>query len=312
VGLFRDRIVLIGTTAESIPDNFKVPFSGAMGIVIHANLTSQIINAGLEERPFIKTVQHAWIWIWIWSLIGATISLQFIRFSLCDQKTSLYRLETSIFFQGICLLITHYLIFLNGFWVPILSSLLANFLATIVTTSHHNRKLSIQACFDELTQIFNRRYFDKFLQKQASKKGNIALIFCDVDCFKIYNDTYGHQAGDKCLIQVAAAISVVVLKFGVVARYGGEEFAIILPNTDLAKATQIAERILQQVRGLNIPHINSTAHSFVTISCGVVSMNLSSNFLLSDLILKADKALYMAKNQGRDRLVAYTDLIGDR
>jgi diguanylate cyclase (GGDEF)-like protein len=285
-----------------------------MGIIIHANLTSQIINAGLEGRPFIRTVQSAWIWIWIWiwALIGATLSLKFIRFSFCDQKIYLYRLETSIFFQGSCLLITHYLIFLNGFWVPVLSSLLANILATIVTNSHHNKRLRIQACFDELTQISNRRHFDEVLQKSVSKKGNIALIFCDVDYFKVYNDTYGHQAGDKCLIQVAAAISAVVLKSGVVARYGGEEFAIILPNTDLAKATQIAEKILKQVRSLNIPHINSTARSFVTISCGVVSTKTSSNFLLSDLILKADKALYMAKNQGRDRFVTYTDLTDDR
>ncbi|MEA5575684.1 CHASE2 domain-containing protein [Anabaena sp. UHCC 0451] len=312
--LFKDRIVLIGTTAESVRDIFETPNGRIHGIIFHANLISQIVNTGLENRPFIQTIPDylEWVWIWIFSLLGTIVSLQLLQTRVCYQKSSPYCLVIGMILQGGCLLIIHYFIFINGWWLPIVSPLLSQIIVAIANTSYYNQKLRLQACIDDLTQVANRRHFDDCLRNQVSKRGNVSLILCDVDCFKIYNDTYGHQAGDKCLTQVAAAISAAVRTSDVVARYGGEEFAVILPNTNLETAARIAEQIVNQVRSLNISHINSTARPFVTLSCGVNCMKITSDVLASDLILNADRALYMAKNQGRDRFILYTDSIINR
>ena len=129
---------------------------------------------------------------------------------------------------------------------------------------------------------------------------------CDVDCFKSYNDTYGHQAGDKCLRMVADAISSVVKRpADCVARYGGEEFVIILPYTPAKGALKVAEAIRNRIRELNIPHSNSSVSSAITVSMGVAGAipNKDDNPIL--LVEAADQALYLAKAQGRDRVQIY-------
>ena len=172
------------------------------------------------------------------------------------------------------------------------------------------KQLSQLALVDSLTNVFNRGYFDRQLNLEWLRLQRIAsplsLIICDVDCFKIYNDTYGHQQGDKCLQQVAKAISTVVKRSSdVVARYGGEEFVVILPHTPPSGAIKVAEDIRVAVKKLNIPHYNSSVDSVVTISVGVASTipNLEDN---SGLLMKAaDLALYQAKERGRDCISVY-------
>ncbi|MDJ0687148.1 MAG: EAL domain-containing protein [Xenococcaceae cyanobacterium MO_188.B32] len=172
------------------------------------------------------------------------------------------------------------------------------------------KQLSQLALVDSLTNVFNRGYFDRQLNLEWLRLQRIAsplsLIICDVDCFKIYNDTYGHQQGDKCLQQVAKAISTVVKRSSdVVARYGGEEFVVILPHTPPSGAIKVAEDIRVAVKKLNIPHRNSSVDSVVTISVGVASTipNLEDN---SGLLMKAaDLALYKAKERGRDCISVY-------
>lgn len=168
-----------------------------------------------------------------------------------------------------------------------------------------NRKLQRLAACDYLTQVANRRRFDEYLEqqwhRQAREQKPISLLLCDIDFFKVYNDTYGHLKGDECLQQVAAAISRSVKRpTDLVARYGGEEFAVILPNTNSQEALNIAQSIRQAVKALKIPHIGSTVSDFVSLSIGIATQVPTPHSSAFHLIATADEALYRAKASGRD------------
>ncbi|MBP1933367.1 PAS domain S-box protein [Ammoniphilus resinae] len=163
---------------------------------------------------------------------------------------------------------------------------------------------------DGLTGISNRRYFDEMLQSEGKRASQnsypLSLILMDIDCFKSYNDTYGHQGGDDCLRKVAEIVENELKRPGdFVARYGGEEFAIILPWTDREGAMHVAERIRSHVESLKIPHIGSEVKSYVTVSIGVATMIPSIFSDVSKLVEWADRALYTAKNNGRNQVSVY-------
>ncbi|MEG3835234.1 PAS domain S-box protein [Microcoleus sp. Z1_C3] len=172
-----------------------------------------------------------------------------------------------------------------------------------------NQRLDGLANLDSLTQLANRRRFDEVINReweQSSSSEPLSLIMCDIDCFKLYNDNYGHQAGDACLQQVARAIgdactNAPAERLYLAARYGGEEFGVILPNTDVVAAQAIAEGIRSRVKALAIPHIKSVVSDCVTLSLGVAGVSPSQNSPKM-LIEAADKALYRAKSGGRDRV----------
>lgn len=171
-----------------------------------------------------------------------------------------------------------------------------------------NQELERLTILDSLTQVANRRRFDDYVlqQWQILRKNHspLSLILCDIDHFKLYNDTYGHPIGDHCLQQVALAIEAAVDNDDyVVARYGGEEFAIILPNTNGEVAMEIADKIRYKVKNLKIAHHKSTVCEYVTMSLGVFTMTPTPEGTPELLISFADKALYEAKAQGRDRAV---------
>ncbi|NET25506.1 diguanylate cyclase domain-containing protein [Okeania sp. SIO1I7] len=172
-----------------------------------------------------------------------------------------------------------------------------------------NQRLHLLATLDGLTQVANRRHFDEYLDQewQRMKRDGLpfSLIICDVDYFKLYNDNYGHQAGDDCLKKIAKTIQKMVDRPGdLVARYGGEEFAIILPNTDAECAFRIAETIRLEVQNLKIIHAKSEINEYVTISLGISSMIPQENQSPAELISLADQALYQAKNQQRNCTVS--------
>jgi diguanylate cyclase (GGDEF)-like protein len=176
-----------------------------------------------------------------------------------------------------------------------------------------NSELYRLANSDGLTQVANRRCFNEYLEKEWQELGEeaaeLSLILCDIDFFKKYNDTYGHQAGDACLQLVAKTI-VEAVNFSagdvsqqrLVARYGGEEFAVILPRTAPDVAVSIAEHIRVWVKKLEIEHLQSPI-GCVTLSLGVASAFPRSTFAQKDLIAAADRALYQAKDRGRDRVI---------
>ncbi|WP_375748856.1 diguanylate cyclase domain-containing protein [Vibrio sp. HN007] len=170
-----------------------------------------------------------------------------------------------------------------------------------------NWDLTQLAALDGLTQIANRRYFDEYLASEWSRmqrdKSPISLIFCDIDCFKQYNDAYGHQMGDDCLKQVAQAMKTGLKRpADLAARYGGEEFVLLLPNTDQEGLRHIAELLHESVRALNIEHSESGVSNQLTISMGGVTLLPDAELSTDMLISLADKALYRAKENGRNRL----------
>lgn len=174
-----------------------------------------------------------------------------------------------------------------------------------------NQKLEKMALVDGLTGISNRRLFDKTLKNELKrakrKKSYISLIMIDIDNFKAYNDTYGHQEGDECLKEVASVLDENTKRAAdFAARYGGEEFAVILPHTDKNGALKIAEDIRKGIINLKIEHKNSDTADYVTVSLGVSSIKIKTKItqhLIKAFIEKADQALYQAKEKGRNQTV---------
>ena len=161
---------------------------------------------------------------------------------------------------------------------------------------------------DGLTGLANRRYFDTSLDKAwrscLREKAPLTLIMLDVDFFKPYNDSYGHQQGDQALRDLAGLIGAQAVRpQDLVARYGGEEFVVLLPWADETAAGQMAERILAAVRERNMPHASSRCADRVTVSAGVVTRIPTMIDTPASLLAAADEALYQAKRGGRDRWV---------
>ena len=170
-----------------------------------------------------------------------------------------------------------------------------------------NRELHQLASLDGLTQIANRRYFDKFLvsewKRAHREKRPISIILCDIDYFKKYNDAYGHQAGDDCLKQVARTMAQTLKRPGdLAARYGGEEFVLVLANSGIEGARHVADNLQKKIQGLNLAHSASPLGEVITLSMGIASIVPDSNSTAEDFIGMADKALYDAKENGRNRI----------
>jgi diguanylate cyclase (GGDEF)-like protein len=172
-----------------------------------------------------------------------------------------------------------------------------------------NRQLEMLSRQDGLTALANRRYFDASLtteMRRATRAAEpISLILIDIDYFKRYNDTYGHQAGDECLKRVAGCLQAVCQRAAdLPARYGGEEFALILPNTTPEGARLVAGSLAAAIAALAIPHEGSEIAKVITLSQGLATSMPGHELSTEDLIEKADHALYRAKDLGRNRAEA--------
>lgn len=182
-----------------------------------------------------------------------------------------------------------------------------------------NKVLKQHAQHDYLTGLYNRRYMDECLTKAIARayqqRFSLSVCLADIDYFKDFNDTEGHQAGDACLREVAQALSATRHRSDdSVSRYGGEEFLVILPRTDPQGALSIAERLRASIHALQIPNAASPT-GYLTISIGVATLDGNQrlpddkplHIIASGLIRQADNALYAAKNQGRNRVVTSAD-----
>jgi len=171
-----------------------------------------------------------------------------------------------------------------------------------------NQELERLAALDGLTHLANRRRFEEYLLhvwERAAREGEpVCLLLCDVDYFKAFNDTYGHQAGDECLRAIARILQTCCRRAtDLVARYGGEEFAAILPNTEASGGQHVGQFIRRQVQGLSIPHATSPAENGgVTISVGVAAQVPTPGSDPAVLVGAGDRALYAAKARGRNRV----------
>jgi diguanylate cyclase (GGDEF)-like protein len=168
--------------------------------------------------------------------------------------------------------------------------------------------LTLLAREDALTGLANRRYFDEVLAAEIKRalrsRQGLSLLLCDVDFFKHYNDHYGHVAGDKCLQAIGQILLQTFKRVSdLPARYGGEEFAVIFPDTPAGNVGKIAEKLRQKVMAQAIPHAFSAAADVVTLSFGVVEAPPNRERDAEWYIHKADKALYQAKEKGRNQVV---------
>jgi adenylate cyclase len=316
--IFGDRLVLIGATAPSLNDFFYTPYSSGSqasqrmpGVYIHGNIASQLIASALDDRKMLQGISEPGEWLWIlgWSLVGGSLGLVSLQMNLLDKdlwNSLKFKLLETVVPIGI-LFTSSYLLFLGGYWLPTVAPLLALVSTNLMVTGFYYQNQKRIAFIDDLTKIANRRFFDHFLEQQWSKcqrdNQDLALIFCDVDFFKVYNDTYGHKAGDSCLQQVALALSDSVRGHDLAARYGGEEFVVVLPDSNTETAKVVAQRIRAKLQEMQIPHAGSQASQYVSISMGIASVYHNRAISTTELIEVADKALYQAKSQGRDRAV---------
>ena len=193
----------------------------------------------------------------------------------------------------------------------------ANLFGASVVYMHEktSRMRFLEACLlremvarDGLTGIQNRRMFDQHIQrvwqKAVREEERVAVLLADIDCFKDYNDRYGHQAGDECLRAVAVSLSQCARRpLDFVARYGGEEFAVVLYEASREYVAEVLTRIQRSIAELNIPHEASRVASRLTVSIGAAFILPTSNRTHDGLIQLADEALYSAKEQGRNRVV---------
>jgi diguanylate cyclase (GGDEF)-like protein len=165
------------------------------------------------------------------------------------------------------------------------------------------------AILDPLTSLYNRRYFVAQAKKEITRSIRyphpIALFMLDIDHFKDVNDKYGHLVGDEVLIEIANRIRRSLRKVDIPGRYGGEEFVVLLPETDLEEASRAAERLRLSIT--TQPTNTSRLTVLVTVSIGVASMFKGESLTVNDLIERADLALYHAKQNGRNRVEAYTE-----
>ena len=170
-----------------------------------------------------------------------------------------------------------------------------------------NRRLQDLVRTDALTGLPNRRHFDEVqgieMRRTRRDKVPLALLICDVDFFKAFNDHQGHAAGDECLRSVANALRATLIRAGdMVARVGGEEFAVLLPNSGLAGASKVAERLRAAVQASAIAHPHSAASTVVTVSIGLAFTHPDEPLEFDALYRQADEALYRAKEAGRNRV----------
>jgi len=171
-----------------------------------------------------------------------------------------------------------------------------------------NDQLDLLSKTDSLTGLYNRRYFDEMINLEWNRglrsNNSLSCILFDIDYFKDYNDHYGHQAGDKCLKDIATLMKDTFRRAGdIVARYGGEEFIIIMADSNQQNAMQAAALFQSELAKLEIPHDESDVNNYVTVSAGIVSQVPSRDESIEDFIRKADNALYLAKSGGRNQSV---------
>ena len=300
---FKDKVIIIGTTATALQDNKSVPIQNIIypGVEVHATF----FNNMLDNNFIRKTDAFTDIIIITSAIVGAIVMLS---------TSTLFASLSTILFGIAYLFISYYLMELYNLWIPVVMPVISimaafalSFLAKYLLKARDFEYQYKLATIDGLTELYNHRYFQDTLRKQIdiARRYNQAfsLIIIDIDFFKKFNDTYGHQAGDAVLRQVAKILKNNSRATDYVCRYGGEEMTIILPNTSAEDALFNANRICKAVADTPF-HLTPVDKVNVTISLGVSTFPDNAQ-TPQDLIEWADKGLYYAKEHGRNQVGRY-------
>lgn len=299
---FKDKIVIIGTSAMSLQDNKSVPVQEGVypGVEVHATFFNNILDNNFIKQT--SSLTNIFIISGVMILVGLIVMYS---------ASTLFSVLSTILFTIAYLLISYYLMSELNLWIPIvlptISIIIAFALSYLAKYLIKSRDFEYQyrlATIDGLTGLYNHRYFQESLRNQieTSKRYGQAfsLIIIDIDFFKKFNDTYGHQAGDAVLKQVAQTLKKNSRTTDFVCRYGGEEMSIILPNTTNEEAMNNANRLCKAIAEKPF-QLNSTETGNVTISLGVSTFPDNAQ-TAQELVEYADKGLYYAKEHGRNQV----------
>lgn len=300
---FKDKIVIVGTTAMSLHDTKSVPIQDSVypGVEVHATFFNNML-----DNNFIKQTNKSVNVIIIIAVVAA------VGFIVMMSTSTIFALLSTILFGIAYLFISYYIMELYNLWIPVVMPIIAiiiafalSFLAKYLIKSRDFEYQYKLATIDGLTELYNHRFFQETLKTQieiSKRYGQpFSLIIVDIDFFKKFNDTYGHQAGDAVLKQVAQTLKKNSRTTDYVCRYGGEEMSIILPNTSAEEALFSANRMNKAVAEKDF-QLNSTDTGKVTISVGVATFPDNAE-TAQELIEFADKGLYYAKEHGRNQVV---------
>ena len=299
---FKDKVVYFGATASSLFDIKTVPVDKVYpGVEVQATYVNNIIDGSF----IIRTP------LWVNIVLAGILGLLTV---ICVMKIASMPIAFLVLLTiyAIYVVLTYFAMAIGNFWIEIVSPLffaLSIFITTVIVKyliiSKDFDKQYKLATTDGLTDLYNHRYFQEQMQRavENAKRYNavFSLIILDIDFFKQFNDNFGHQSGDAVLIQVAQTLKKNVRSTDIVCRYGGEEMSIILPSTEYNEAVTIADKLREIIASKNFRLANHR-ESHLTISLGVSSFGQKDGENSEELISSADKRLYNAKNNGRNRV----------
>lgn len=302
---FHDKIVIIGTTAMSLQDTKSVPVQDIVypGVEVHATFINNMLDNNFIKQTSSGT--NIFIIIGVVAVVGLIVMYS---------ASTLFSVLSTVLFMIAYLLISYYLMCGINLWIPVVLPSIAiviafalSYLAKYLIKSRDFEYQYKLATVDGLTELYNHRYFQDTLKNQieTAKRYNqtFSMIIIDIDFFKKFNDTYGHQAGDAVLRQVAQTLKKNSRTTDFVCRYGGEEMSIILPNTTNEEAINHANRLCKAIAERRF-QLNATETGNVTISLGVATFPENAQ-TAQELIEYADKCLYYAKEHGRNQVGKY-------
>jgi len=301
---FKDKIVLVGSTGEVFHDIYHSPFGLMPGVVINANNLLMFLN-----RDYVKYMDRA-AEFWMLIFMGLAVVLAAYLFTpLVTFLLSLLGLVSFLAISFILFVNNYRFDYFNGVFV-IVATYTGISLYRYIKLWVENERLRTLAITDEVTGLFIHRYFLLRLQNEFERtlRYNIplSLAMIDIDHFKAINDTYGHEQGNKILKYLGQILSAQSRKADIVARYGGEEFCIIMVHTNPEGALFYGERIRKVVERFEFPYKSGKTLK-VTISMGIATFPEFKTKKVEELIEAADKALYKAKESGRNQVCAYQE-----
>lgn len=302
---FKDKIVIVGTTATALHDTKSVPIQDSTypGVEVHATFFNNML-----DNNFIKQTDA------VFNTILLAVLCILVVVIVAYSTSTIFAVLSTILFALAYLFISYYVMEIFNLWIPVVIPIVVitvafalTFIAKYLIKSRDFEYQYKLATIDGLTELYNHRYFQDTLRNQIELAKRyeqpFSLIIIDIDFFKKFNDTYGHQAGDAVLRQVAQTLKKNSRTTDYVCRYGGEEMSIILPNTSAEEALNNAKRINKAVAERDF-QINQDSTSKVTISLGVSTFPDNAQ-TPQELIEYADKCLYYAKEHGRNQVGVY-------